>query len=800
MKGTYIRTTLYYERVAMAKGAFCITFAGLLFTTAVHAQTTPQAPADAARATIARYCSGCHNERARTAGLVLNPAVLNPAGVASAPETWEKVVRRLHMRTMPPSAAPRPDEKTYTQTVSWIESQLDAAATKPNPGQPLLHRLNRTEYANAIEDLLGLKVDVASMLPPDDSAFGFDNNASVLGISPVLLERYLAAADRVSALALADPTTEPGSDFYRARQDLSQDQHIEGLPFGTVGGMAVEHTFPLDAEYEIRLSFFRNNLEIMRGIERPHQVELSIDGERIFLRTIGGPEDLAKMSNPTDGSDAIDARFRIRLSVKAGLHKVTATFLQKRGAGTARLEGFVRSSVDTFEATGRPHLEGIAIFGPYNPSPKSGRPSPVNFTCAHESPACVRQILEPLARRAYRRPVTDDEMRTLLAFYERGSAKGGPDRGFQMALRRMLASPSFLFRVETSPKDLRAGTVHSVKPVELASRLSFFLWSSIPDDKLLNLGISGQLARPEVLKSEVRRMLADPRGERFVTNFAGQWLQLRNLRNARPNSAEFPDFDDNLRQGFRQETEMLFASVLKDDRSVLDLLTADYTFLNERLARHYGIAGVYGSNFRRVPVTQEERKGILGHGSILTVTSHADRTSPVVRGKWILENLLGAPPPPPPPEVPPLPENAEGAVPRTLRARLEVHRANAVCASCHKLMDPIGFALDNFDAVGAWRTEDSGGPINANGQLADGTEVNGVLSLRNAVLARPEVFAGAVTEKLMIYALGRGLEPSDIPAVRAILRQSATGNYRLDSLIMGVAQSVPFQMRQKPAE
>jgi Protein of unknown function (DUF1592)/Protein of unknown function (DUF1588)/Protein of unknown function (DUF1587)/Protein of unknown function (DUF1595)/Protein of unknown function (DUF1585) len=774
-----------------------IIFGIFIFTAVAHAQDShAQDSRDGARAAITRYCTGCHNERARTGGLVLNPA-----SIPSPPEKWEKVVQRLRMRTMPPSSAPRPDEKTYGQTVAWIENQLDAAAAaNPNPGQPLLHRLNRAEYANAIEDLLGLKVDVTTMLPPDDSAFGFDNNASVLGLSPILLERYLTAADRVSALALADPATEPGSETYSARQDLSQDQHIEGLPFGTVGGMQVEHTFPLDAEYEIRLSFFRNNLEIMRGIERLHQVELSIDGERIFLRTIGGPEDLARMKNPTDGSDAIDARFRIRLPLKAGMHDVTATFLQKRGFGTARLQGFVRSSVDTFEVTGRPHLEAITILGPYSPAQHSGKPGRLNFTCPQGVSSCAREILEPLARRAYRRPITAEDLRPLLAFYERGRAQGGPDRGFQMALRRILASPSFLFRAETSPEHLPPNALYDLNPVELASRLSFFLWSSIPDDRLLKVATSGQMARREVLESEVRRMLADPRAQRFVSNFAGQWLQLRNLRNARPNSGEFPDFDDNLRQGFREETELLFASILREDRSILDLLRADYTFLNERLARHYGIPGIYGSNFRRVAVTQDARKGILGQGSILTVTSHADRTSPVVRGKWVLENLLGAPPPPPPPEVlSSLKDNAEGAPPQTLRARLELHRANAICASCHKLMDPIGFALDNFDAVGAWRTEDSGAPITATGRLADGTEVNGVIGLRNAILSRPEIFAGAFTEKLLIYALGRGLEPNDMPTVRAILRQTAP-DYRIASIIMGVARSVPFQMRKKPED
>jgi hypothetical protein len=515
-------------------------------------------------------------------------------------------------------------------------------------------------------------------------------------------------------------------------------------------------------------------------------VELSIDGQRVFLRSIGGADDLAKMRNPTDGSDAIDARFRIRIPVKAGRHTVIATFIQKRGSGTLRLQPFVRSSVDTFEASGRPHLEGITILGPYNASHSGARP-------VKDLPS-----LEVLARHAYRHPVTEADLSPLREFYERGKAKRGPDGGMQMALRRMLASPSFLFRSETSPGNVPAGAVYPVDGVELASRLSFFLWSSIPDDALLNAGVRGDLAKPAVLQATVKRMLADPRGSRFVTNFAGQWLQLRNLKNARPNSAIFPDFDDNLRQDFRQETEMLFASILAEDRSVLDLLRADYTYLNERLAEHYGVAGVYGSNFRRVPVAQEERKGILGHGSILTVTSHADRTSPVVRGKWILENLLGAPPPAPPPEVPPLTENSEGAPPKSLRARLELHRENAVCASCHKTMDPIGFSLENFDAVGSWRTDDSGLPIDARGKLADGSDVNGVVSLRNAILARPEIFVSTVTEKLMIYALGRGLQPSDMPAIRRIVRMSAPDNYRLRSLIMGVVQSEPFQMRKKP--
>ena len=779
----------------LTAGCALLLFVGLDAQQPARIQPAPVQPEDV----INRYCTGCHNPRARVSGLVLNPATL-----ASDPDIGEKVIRKLRMRTMPPAGSPRPDEASYNQTAQWLETRLDlTAAAHPNPGLPLLHRLNRTEYANAIRDLLDLTVDTTSLLPPDDSAFGFDNIADVLGVLPVLLERYLSAADRISSLAVGDPETEPGSDTYRARQDLSQDQHIEGLPFGTVGGMAIEHTFPLDAEYEFRLGLFRNNLEIMRGIERTHQIELSLDGERIFLRSVGGPEDLASQRNPTDGSDAIDARFRIRIPVKAGPHKITATFVQKRGAGTARLQGFVRSSVDTFEATGRPHLETVTILGPYQPRGAGDTPSRKRiFTCRPSTSAdesrCARQILEPLTRRAYRRPVTDADLHPLLTFFAQGRAKRDFESGIQFALRRMLASPAFVFRAETSPDNIKPGALHPIEPMELASRLSFFLWSSIPDEELLKVAASGRLSRPDVLEQQVRRMLADPRAERFVTNFAGQWLQLRNLRNARPNSGDFPDFDDNLRQAFGRETELLFSSILKEDRSALDLLRADYTFLNERLARHYGVPGVYGSNFRRVAVTDDARRGILGHGSILTVTSHADRTSPVVRGKWVLENLLGAPPPPPPPDVPSLAENTEDAPPRALRARLELHRANAVCASCHKIMDPIGFALENFDATGAWRVEESGSPINAAGQLADGTKVDGVVSLRNAILARPEVFAGTVTEKLMIYALGRGLDSYDMPAVRAIVRNAASHNYRLSSIIMGVTRSVPFQMRKKP--
>ena len=591
-----------------------------------------------ARETISHYCSGCHNERARVAGLVLN---LTDIGGDAA--VWEKAVRKLRMRTMPPVGVPRPDEATYNRLTTWLESRLDqAAAAHPNPGAPLLHRLNRTEYGNAIEDLLGLKVDVTELLPPDDSAFGFDNNADLLGLSPVLLERYLAAADRVSALALGDPDTAPAAQTYRARQDLSQDQHIEGLPFGTVGGMLVEHTFPLDADYEFRLSMFRNNLEIMRGIERPHQVELSIDGERIFLRGIGGPDDLAKMRNPTNGSDAIDARFRIRVPLKAGRHTVVATFMQERGVGTLRLQPFVRSSVDTFEAAGRPHLDTITILGPYDPRHDGAKP-------VKDLPS-----LETLARRAYRRPITEADLVPLREFYERGKSANGPRGGMQMALRRILASPSFLFRAETSPDSVAPGAVHPIDGVEMASRLSFFLWSSIPDDALAECR---HARRP----GETGR--AGSHGEAHAGRSARRAIRVQ-LRGPVAAIAQPEKRAAELGVSSRISMTTCARVFARKPRCCLPACspkTAASSTCCAPITRSSTSAwrsttaspGVYGSNFRRVPVVQEERKGILGHGSILTVTSHADRTSPVVRGKWILENLLGAPPPAPPPEVPP---------------------------------------------------------------------------------------------------------------------------------------------------
>ena len=708
-------------------------------------------------------------------------------------------MRKLRTRSMPPQGMPRPDEATYVAMTNWLETELDrAGAASPNPGRPLIRRLNRSEYANAVRDLLALDVDVSSLLPPDDSAFGFDNVSDMLGTSPALLERYLVAADRVSALAVGAPTA-PGSNTYRVRQDRSQDQHIEGLPLGSVGGLVVTHNFPQDAEYGFSLALYRTNLEAIRGLEHPHQIEITIDGARVFLATVGGE---TEKSGPgeviTDRSDAIDARLQVRVPVTAGPHAVGATFVRKIGAGTQRLRPFLRSSAGTYDSTGRPHIETLTIAGPYNPTGPGTTPSRERiFSCRpstrSQEDGCATKILSTLARRAFRRPVTKPEVVRVMEFYAAGRKKGTFDEGIQLGIRRILTSPTFVFRVEEDGA-IMPGTIHRVSDLELASRLSFFLWSSIPDDTLLELAAKNQLSQPGVLEKQVRRMLADPRSDAMVSNFSGQWLHLRNLKTVAPNHDEFPDFDDTLREAFQREAELFFASIMREDRKVIELLTANYTFVNERLAKHYGVPYIYGSQFRRVTLTEDARRGLLGKGAILMVTSRADRTAPVLRGKWILENVLGTPPPPPLANVPPLVASTEAA-PRTLRERMEQHRASPTCAGCHKVLDPLGFALENFDGVGAWRTREAGLPIDASGLLADGTKVDGVVALRDALVARSDIFVQTLTEKLMIYALGRGLQYYDRPVVRDIVRQAAKQDYRFSSLVMGIVTSTPFQNR-----
>ena len=770
---------------------------------AAHAPAQqPASPHTSARAFLDQYCVTCHNARLHTAGLTLD--VIDIHDVPGGADVWEKVVRKLRTRGMPPAGRPRPDEAAYDAVASWLETEIDdAAATQPNPGRTeVFHRLNRTEYQNAVRDLLALDVDVASLLPGDDQSYGFDNIAGVLKVSPTLLERYMLAAREISRLAVGAPDTPPTAETFRIRSDLSQYDHIDGLPFGTRGGASIAYTFPLDAEYVLTIKLL-DLFDATAALKDPHELELSIDGERVQLFSVGGDagggRTVAYRFNEDVGYEA-------RVPLKAGPAVVTAAFVKR----TSALSETVR------EPFARPHGEGdfllhvpyvgtLTISGPFNATGVEDTPSRRRIFVCDPSAAidgdeedCARHIVSTLARRAYRRPVVVRDVESLLAFYDEQRAQGGGfEAGIEKALRALLVSPEFLFRVESDPTDLAANTAYTLGSLELASRLSFFLWSSIPDDELLNVAAARRLTDPAVLEQQVRRMLADPRATALAKNFAGQWLLLRNVEGVLPDDKIFPNFGESLRQDFTRETELFFDSILRDDRSVIDLLTADHTFLNERLAKHYGVRNVYGSDFRRVIVTDDNRRGLLGHGSLLTVTSFANRTSPVGRGKWILENILGTPPPPPPPDVPPLVEatTEEGRV-LSMRERMVRHRVNPVCASCHARMDPLGFALENYDAVGRWRTHESGLPIDNTAELLDGTTFAGPAGLRAMLVDNPEQFATTVTEKLLTYALGRGLEYSDAPAVRAIVRGAADVDYSLQSLIVGIAQSTPFRMRQ----
>jgi len=773
-------------------------------------QSAPPRPASSAetldRSVVDKYCVTCHNQRLKTGGLTLDTPDL--ANVAAHSDVWEKVIRKVEAGMMPPAGVPRPDTAARKALVANLEGVLDRAAkASPNPGRPLVHRLNRAEYANAIRDLLAVDLDVSALLPPDDSSAGFDNNADVLGLSPVLLESYLTAAERISALAVGDPKTPPMGELFRVRQDESQDRHVDGLPIGTVGGLLIQTTLPLDGEYQFQVRLFRTNLGTMRGLEYPHQLEISVNGVRVHLASFGGDKEIASSSdNPTITGDDVDGRFTVRIPLKAGPAKIGVAFLEKTHAlNTRRLQSYVRSSADTIDFSGNPHIDEVILTGPFKVTGVGDTPSRRRiFVCqpkgAAEEQACAQRILTTLARRAYRGDVAKDDVPTLMDFYQRGRDGGSFDSGIDLALRRLLASPKFLVRVERDPAAVPAGGAYRLSDLEIASRLSFFLWSSIPDDTLLDVASKGGLKSAAGLDQQVRRMLADAKSQAFIDNFVGQWLQLRNLKTKQPNSHEFPDFDDNLRQSLGTEAEMFFASIMREDRSVLDLMTADYTFLNERLARHYGVPNVYGTHFRRVTLKDETRYGLLGKGAVLMVTSHPHRTSPVLRGKWILENVLGAPPPPPPDVVPPFEEDAGAAKPKSVRERMEQHRRNPACASCHRMIDPAGLALENFDAVGAWRTKDGGtrgAPVDASGQLVDGTQINGVVELRAALLRDPETFVRTLTEKLMTYAVGRGLTGTDMPAVRTVVRDSAREQYRFSSVILEIVRSVPFQMRMK---
>lgn len=762
-----------------------------------------KATANPHKAVVDRYCVGCHSDQLKTGGLTLQNA--DWAKIPENAETWEKVIRKLRVGAMPPQGLPRPEVGVLEGLATYLETTIDRAAeANPDPGSRSMHRLNRAEYANAVKDLLGLDIDAEALLPPDDESSGFDNIADVLRMSPALMERYLSASWNLARLAVGNLSIAPSTQVYRVRGDLSQDQHIPGLPLGSKGGIRVEHFFPLDAEYVIKVRMWRNTFDLMRGVEDPHDIEIALDGERIKTVRVGGREDFVKMAeNPGAFGAELDEKLTVRVPVTAGEHVVTAyTVLRSRAQFEDLIKPFARANVDGLAITGDPAVDRMSIEGPFAPtSPGNTASRALIFTCKpareQEELLCARKIAGALARRAYRRPVNETDLELLLSFYQRGRNKGQSfEAGVESMIQLLLASPEFLVRFEPDPDGVKPNTVYRLSDLQLASRLSFFLWSRGPDEELLRIAEEGKLRQPAVLKAQLERMLRDPRSIALVDNFAEQWLFLRNLKSAAPSLEVFPDFDDNLRQAMREETRLLFESILRENRSVLDLLNADYTFVNERLARHYGMPGIYGSQFRRVTVSDENRRGLLGHASILTVTSYPNRTSAVQRGKWILTNLLGTPPQPPPPNVPPLAENSEGAPPKSLRERMELHRTNAVCAGCHKVMDPVGFALENFDGIGRWRDRDDGNPIDPAAVMFEGSEVNGPAGLRQMIAKRPEVFVGVMTEKLLTYALGRPVSYKDMPAIRKIVHGAKRDDYRFQALVEGIVHSVPFQMRR----
>jgi hypothetical protein len=772
--------------------------------------TGPQGPGLQARpqllpdpALVQKYCLTCHSARVKTAGLSLEG--MNPAEAAAHAEVWEKVVMKLRGGMMPPQGMPRPDEAALEAFAVALEQTLDRGAQGTiRPGYKPVHRLNRTEYGNAVRDLLDLQVDVTDLLPADDESNGFDNIAGVLRVSPSLLEQYLSAARRISSLAVGSDT-DVVRLAYRISPDDSQEDHVEGLPLGTRGGLLFRHNFPQDAEYEFATFLLRNIVGYMKGLEYEHLFEVSIDGERVFAVPVGGEADnRASDTNMSEAANKIDERLKTRVKVKAGPHTVGVTFAKRNASESDEpLQPHERDH-DLQNMNGIPIIDHVNLTGPFNPTGPGDTPSRRRiFSCrptqASGETVCARRILTNLATRAYRRPVTSGDMEPILALYDAGRKKGTFDEGIEQGLRLILASPKFLFRTETqaglNDKTRPTAVAARVSDIELASRLSFFLWSSIPDEELLNVASKGTLSQPAVLERQVKRMLADQKSRALVDNFASQWLMLRNLKGHIPTPGDFPNFDNELRQAFRQETEMFVESIMREDRSLIDLLDADYTFVNDRLARHYGIPNVYGSHFRKVVLKNDERRGLLGQGSILTVTSYPNRTSPVLRGKYILENILGTPPPAPPPNVPDLKENQPGEEAKSLRARLEMHRATPTCATCHRVMDPLGLALENFDGIGRWRVKEPGGNIDPAGQLADGSRVDGPVALRKAVLKRPELFVRTVTQKLMTYGLGRGMQYSDMPVIRGIASSTAAQNYRFSSVILGIVKSVPFQMK-----
>ena len=803
---------------ASSRGAFA---AGAKYPAAAQAPAPATETAVAPRAVLDRYCVTCHNDRLRTGGLSVDAASVDAADPSRHADVWERVIQKLRTGAMPPPGRPRPEAATYDAVASRLEADIDrAAASSPDPGRTsTVHRLNRTEYRNAIRDLLALDLDVEPLLPGDETSdTGFDNNADVLSISTAQLERYLSAARTITRLATGLPPTGPGFETFDVPLLLLQDERqSEDMPLGSRGGVAVPYHFPVDGDYLVKIELRSNWQDYILGMGNAHLLDVRIDGELVERLTVGGGAPgrpapvtftIAERGDPEWEAylQSADERLEVRVPVAAGPRTVSVSFVRNvwepEGILKPRQAGEVLSNDEVYN--GNAAVSAVAIGGPYAVTGPGDTPSrQAIFTCRPSTAvpaderACAAEIVSRLARRAYRRPVTPGDVDILLGFFDSGREDGGSfDAGIQLALERMLVDPDFLLRIERDPAGAAAGAPYRLSDVEVASRLSFFLWGSIPDDPLLDAVEQGTLTEPAVLEAQVRRMLADPRARSLVDDFAVQWLHLRNLEDVTGDPVPFPDFDDNLVEAFRQETTLFLASTLREDRSVLDLLSADYTFVDERLARHYGIPGVYGSRFRRVALPdREQRGGLLGHGGLLALTSYPTRTSPVLRGKWLLDTILGAPPPSPPADVPALPERGEGGA-ATVRERLERHRQAPACATCHASIDPPGFALEQFDGLGVWRTADEfGNPIDATATMPDGRTVAGMAGLRALLLERPERFAGTVTEKLLSYALGRGLEHVDRPIVRAVVRDAAAEDYRWSALIAGIVKSPAFLMR-----
>ncbi len=771
----------------------------LLLATAGFGQAPRPTAVASQQALVTKYCAGCHNDKLKSGGFSWSAVDLaDPSRNAAQ---VERVIRKLRAGMMPPAGAPRPEAASTNEFAATLENALDrSAASQPFAGAPELHRLNRTEYRNSIRDLLGIDVDVSTLLPPDDMSHGFDNMSDVLSVTPALVQGYVRAASKISRVAVGDAQVTPSSAMYSVPKVVNQMRHIDGAPWGTRGGVSVVHNFPADGDYTFKLTFYYDYLETLFGQTLPsnlqgQQIEISIDGARAAIFTIDPSIPETKNVLTTDP-----------IQIEAGPHHVSAAFIAKFDGPTEdTFRQVEQTMIDVSAAVpgliALPNMHTMTVTGPFKVAGLSDTPSRRKiFSCAPASskdePACAEKIVASLARQAFRRPVTDSDTEFLMNYFEEGRKEGGFESGVRMAVQAIISNPKFVFRFENTPASAAPGRNYRLTDLEIASRLAYFLWSSLPDEQLLTLASQGKLKTPGVLEQEVRRMLGDRRSAALVDNFAFQWLRLQTVKEADPDGMVFPNFTRNLGQSMTLETKLLFDSIMREDRDVLDLLTANYTFVDELLARHYGIPNVQGSTFRRVPVTDPNRFGILGHASFLTLTSLASRTSPVERGKYVMDVLFGVAPPAPPPNVPPLVENVNNEKALSVRERLEIHRKVEPCASCHKMMDPIGMSLENFDAVGVWRANDSGYRIDPSGQMFDGTRLDGPVSLRNAILNHADSFIGSFTENLLAYGLGRIVDYRDMPAVRSIQREAAKNNYQFSSFVVGIVKSVPFQMRR----